>query len=81
VNLESPVSAPTLGLEQRILRGQPFGLVLRNGEKWERCELIAMDRWSLLVRQAYGRRLVPKHAVDYYMLADAASSTTNDQRD
>jgi sRNA-binding regulator protein Hfq len=61
------------GLEQRLLREQPFDLVLRTGEKWERCELLAMDRWTLLVRQAYGRRLVPKHAVDYYALRDSAS--------
>jgi hypothetical protein len=43
--------------------------MLRNREKWQNVELLAIDRWSLRVCQAYALRLIAKHVVDYYVLA------------
>jgi len=42
--------------------------VLRNGQSWKRVRLLEMDSWSLLLQTQQGRVLLPKHAVDAYLL-------------
>jgi len=45
-----------------------FGVLLRNGQTWQRVKLLEMDQWSLLVETEQGKTLLPKHAVDAYLL-------------
>ncbi len=42
--------------------------MLRNGQTWQRVRLVEMDTWSLLLETDQGRVLLPKHAVDLYLL-------------
>ncbi len=56
-------------LDRRTLTtARTFDVVLRSGQTWKSARLLEMDTWSLLV-EADGRRvLLPKHAVDAYLL-------------
>jgi len=67
-----PPSAPPKPrgeLDRRTLTAaRTFDVVLRNGQTWKSVRLLEMDTWSLLV-EADGRRiLLPKHAIDAYLL-------------
>ncbi len=56
-------------LDTRLLRqAGTFTVLLRNGERWEKVQLLDMDTWSLLVQTSQGRVLLPKHSVDAYLL-------------
>jgi len=59
-------------LDRRTLTtARTFDVVLRSGQTWKSVRLLEMDTWSLLV-EADGRRvLLPKHAVDAYLLDPA----------
>lgn len=46
-------------------------MVLQNGPTWRDVRLVEMDTWSLLVDTDQGRVLLPKHAVDAYLLDTA----------
>jgi len=60
------------GLDQRTLTAAgTFGVLLRNGQTWQRVTLLDMDTWSLLLETEQGRVLLPKHAVDAYLLDPA----------
>ncbi len=59
-------------LDARLLReAGTFTVPLRNGERWEKVKLLDMDTWSRLVQSDQGRVLLPKHAVDVYLLDPA----------
>jgi len=59
-------------LDRRTLMAAgTFGVLLRNGQTWQRVELLEMDQWSLLLETERGRVLLPKHAVDAYLLDPA----------
>ncbi len=63
---------PKGDLDRRtLLAAGTFGVLLRNGQTWQRVELLDMDQWSLLLETERGRVLLPKHAVDAYLLDSA----------
>ena len=63
---------PKGDLDRRtLLAAGTFGVLLRNGQTWQRVELLEMDQWSLLLETERGRVLLPKHAVDAYLLDPA----------
>ncbi len=51
-----------------------FGVLLRNGQTWQRVELLEMDQWSLLLETERGRVLLPNHAVDADLLDPAQAA-------
>ena len=57
-------------LDRRTLNAaRTFDVLLRNGQTWRSVRLLEMDSWSLLLEvPEQGRVLLPKHAVDAYLL-------------
>jgi hypothetical protein len=57
-------------LDRRTLQAaRTFDVLLRNGQTWHGVRLLEMDSWSLLLEvPEQGRVLLPKHAVDAYLL-------------
>jgi hypothetical protein len=57
-------------LDRRTLNAaRTFDVLLRNGQTWRGVRLLEMDSWSLLLDiPEQGRVLLPKHAVDAYLL-------------
>jgi len=56
-------------LDQRTLTAAgTFGVLLRNGQTWQTVKLLEMDAWNLLLETEHGCMLLPKHAVDAYLL-------------
>ena len=57
-------------LDRRTLgAARTFDVLLRNGQTWRGVRLLEMDSWSLLLEvPEHGRVLLPKHAVDAYLL-------------
>src|ERR671939_90331 len=57
-------------LDRRTLNAaRTFDVLLRNGQTWRGVRLIEMGSWSLLLEvPEQGRALLPKHAVDAYLL-------------
>lgn len=57
-------------LDRRTLvPARTFDVLLRNGQTWHGVRLLEMDSWSLLLDVPdHGRVLLPKHAVDAYLL-------------
>jgi hypothetical protein len=57
-------------LDRRTLQAaRTFDMLLRNGQTWRGVQLVEMDSWSVLLEVPdQGRVLVPKHAVDAYLL-------------
>jgi len=65
----SPKPPPRVELDRKTLTAAgTFGVLLRNGQTWQRVKLLEMDQWSLLVETEQGKVLLPKHAVDAYLL-------------
>jgi hypothetical protein len=60
-------------LDRRTLQAmRTFDVLLRNGQTWHGVRLLEMDSWSLLLEvPEQGRVLLPKHAVDAYLLGQS----------
>jgi len=59
-------------LDRRTLTAAgTFGVLLRNGQTWQTVKLLEMDAWNLLLETERGCVLLPKHAVDAYLLDPA----------
>jgi sRNA-binding regulator protein Hfq len=66
-----PSRAERGSLDRRVLaEAGSFALVLRGGERWEDCTLEEIDAYCLIVHVGGQRRLLLKHAVDYFVLLD-----------
>jgi len=61
--ISPPKPKPEPNLDRRtLLAAGRFGILLRNGQTWQRVKLLETDQ---------GRVLLPKHAVDAYLLGPA----------